>query len=245
MAQHSIVALVTQGFNGLGYHIGKELLKCSPKTFTYLTARGDFRGLPEFLGFDVGGRARNRAEFVNMDITHIPSVNELKESILGRWETGLDIMVINNAALYEPPDLENFPEQTKNILEMNYYGYRNVLAFFPYSHLNNGARILTITPNLPEVTGEQNNLMRFTSERFNKVENIYELDDLVMKFLRDVEANKASQEGWPSCAYTVSNMAINCHTRLYYLKVSSFLVPSLLSGFFRRNLTDQVAKTLL
>ena len=76
MAQRSIVALVSSmGFNGLGYHIGKELLK-SPITYTYLTARGDTSFLPEYLGFDVGGRARNRAEFVDMDFTHNPSVND-------------------------------------------------------------------------------------------------------------------------------------------------------------------------
>ena len=215
MARRSIVALIMdKGFNGLGYQIGKELLKF-PTTFTYLTARGDTSFLPEYsaLGFEAGGRARNRAEFVNMDNTHNPSINGLKESILGRWETGLDIMVINNAALYEPPDLENFAEQTRKIFDTNYYGYRNMLASFPYSHLNNDARILIITPNLPEVTGEQNDLMKLTSERFNKVENVYELDGLVMKFIWDVEANRASQEGWPSCAYTVCNMAINCRIR--------------------------------
>ena len=84
-----------------------------------------------------------------MDNTHNPSINGLKESILGRWETGLDIMVINNAALYEPPDLENFAEQTRKIFEINYYGYRNVLASWPPSHIPILIMVLVFSPSPP------------------------------------------------------------------------------------------------
>ena len=49
--------------------------------------------------------------------------------------------------------------------------------------------------------------------RFNNCTNECELDGLMLKFQRDAVQGIWSKEGWPSCGYTVSKMAINAYTR--------------------------------
>jgi len=209
------VALVSGGSKGIGYMIGKELLKKIPSSYAFLTSRGDTGGMESILGMELGGGCRKRTAFITMDVNDQRCVREHADEIDKRYG-GLDIL-INNAAIYERPDLENFHEQAKRIMNTNYFGTRNVIdAFFknPKQH----ARMINITSNLAHVKeknpSEVEALKRLTRDRFASAGNLDELNGLVYKFKEDVASGRCKEEGWPECAFSVSKMAVNAYTRI-------------------------------
>jgi len=218
MPRRSRVALVTGGCKGVGYQIGKEIIKRIPSAITYMTTRGDTAGLSSLIGMELGGGARDRAKFVSMDVIEARSVGKLRDSIHSRFG-GLNILV-NNAGIYQLPDLsspENFSIQATELLKTNYWGTKTVLSAF-YPDFKQGARIVNITSNLAHVkakiTCEQGELKQQARDKFKKCGSLCELDGLVMKFQRDADMNRCKEEGWPFCAYSVSKMAINAYTRI-------------------------------
>ena len=220
MPRRSQIALVTGAVKGFGYHIGKELIRRVPSTVTYMSSRGDTWGMEAILGMELGGGARQRGKFITMDVTDPMSIAVHRDAIVKRYG-GLDILV-NNAAIYEKPDLENFFEQSQRIMATNYWGTKNVFAAFfqPFSAIKRDARIVNITSNLAHVreknTSEVEELKRKARDRFDKVNNLIELDGMVMQFMTDVSMGKGKEGGWPECAYSVSKMAINAFTRFSF-----------------------------
>ena len=217
MPRRSQIALVTGAVKGFGYHIGKELIRRVPSTVTYMSSRGDTGGMEAILGMELGGGARQRGKFITMDVTDPMSIARHRDAIVKRYG-GLDILV-NNAAIYEKPDMANladFKAQTRRILATNYWGTKNVYSAF-YSDIKTNARIVNITSNLAHVkennTTEVEELKRKTRDRFNAVNSLFELDGMVLKFQFDVDTGSCKEEGWPECAYSVSKMAINTFTR--------------------------------
>jgi len=215
MPRRSQVALVTGATKGFGYHIGKELIRRVPSTVTYMSSRGDTGGMDAILGMELGGAARQRGKFITMDVTDPMSISAHRDAIVKRYG-GLDILV-NNAAIYEKPDMADFKAQSKRLLATNYWGTKNVYSAF-YSDLKQDARIVNITSNLAHVkeenTSEVEELKRKTRDRFEAVSSLCELDGMVLKFQFDADTGRCKSEGWPECAYSVSKMAINTFTRL-------------------------------
>ena len=208
------VALVTGGTKGIGYMIGKEVLRKVPSSFAYLTSRGDTSGMDSILGMELGGGARKRTKFIKMNVTDKPCVEEHSKVIKNRYG-GVDIL-INNAAIYEKPDLENFHDQAERLMLTNYWGTKNVYNAFFYNPKEN-ARMINITSNLAHVkekqTCEVEKLKARTRDRFASAKNLFELDGLVVKFQEDVFRGRCKEEGWPECAFSVSKMAVNAFTR--------------------------------
>ena len=225
MPRKTRVALVTGATKGIGYAIGKELLRRIPSLTCFMTSSGRINGVdPDFqkalLGMELGAGARERGKFITMDIREQKVVVQKKEEIL-REHKGLDIL-INNAGIYEKPetDPDAFSEQAKRIIATNYWGTKNVMRAFHESYVD-GARIVNITSNLAHVksqgTAEHEDLKIRARARFAKVETFSALDGEIMSFLRDAELGLTKKEGWPVCAYTISKMALNRYTRCDFL----------------------------
>ena len=104
---------------------------------------------------------------------------------------------------------------------------------------NPHSRIANITSHLAHVmtrvSSEEEQRKKLSRRRFGDAKSMTELDNLVMKFQRDADAGKSQQEGWPTCAYSVSKMAINTYTRL--LQVLRDTVTQLLYTLIRRSWT--------
>jgi len=215
MPRSAFVALVTGGTRGFGYNVSKELLKRNLSIVTFMAARGDTGGMDAILNMELGAGARKRGTFITMDVTDPMSIALLRDAIVKRYG-GLDI-IVNNAAIYEKPNVANFDTQAKRIIETNYFGTKNVVTSFS-DFIKPNARIINITSNLAhvkeEITCEEEERKRKTRDRFDIVKNLWELDGLVLRFREDVHWGRCKEEGWPECAYTVSKMAINSYTRL-------------------------------
>ena len=87
-----------------------------------------------------------------------------------------------------------------------------------YHDMKPHSRIVNITSNLAHVMSkvepEELKLKENARDLFKNVDNQCELDGLVMKFQRDAILGSWKKEGWPTCAYSISKMAINAYTRI-------------------------------
>jgi len=216
MPKRTGAALVTGATRGIGYLIGKEIVKRLPRHTTFMTSRGSVEGYSSILGMELGAEARERTKFVSLDIREMEQVANLKDKIVKSFG-GLDILV-NNAGIYRYPEKDRsaFHKQAREILNTNYWGTKNVIgAFMP--HFKPHSRIVNITSNVGHmmaVQGVEKEIRNMCRERFNDCKNECELDGLMMKFERDALYGTWVQEGWPSCAYAVSKMGINAYTRI-------------------------------
>ena len=165
---------------------------------------------------ELGAGARDRSKFIQLDIRDEEMIGKHRDKIVKSFG-GLDILV-NNAGIYQKPTPEDdkFPQQVKEILSTNYWGTKNVITAF-YNDFKPNSRIVNITSNLAHVKSvvepDQAKLKGIARERFANARNLCELDGLVMKFQRDSNLGIWEREGWPTCAYSVSKMAINAFTR--------------------------------
>ena len=147
MPKRSKVALVTGACRGLGYSVGREMVKRMPSITTYMTSREKVSGFSAILSMELGAAARERAKFVKMDVRQVYEVESMKERILKNFG-GIDILV-NNAGVYHTPDPcpTAFAKQVQDIMGTNYWGTKNVIsAFLP--HFKPHSRIVNITSNL-------------------------------------------------------------------------------------------------
>jgi len=210
----SKVALVTGGNKGIGFAIGRMILSRIPTAACYFVCKGEINGLQHVLSLDIGKCAYKRAKFSLVDIRDLEAIKK-KEKIIKDNYGGLDILV-NNASIYAKPDHSKFAQQARELLETNYHGTVNFTRqLLPIMKKN--ARIVNITAELAHVKQTRDKIeMQYrerTLERFNEVKTCKELDDLVEQFKKDAEGNWQLNY-WPSCAFSVSKMAVNTFTRL-------------------------------
>ena len=130
MPKRNGVALVTGATRGIGYMIGREVVKRMTRTTTFMTSRANMNGFSTILGMELGAGARDRAKFIQMDVREIEAVEKIRERIVKDFG-GLDIL-INNAGVYHVPDVSRagFPKQVQEILGTNYWGTKNVISVF-------------------------------------------------------------------------------------------------------------------
>jgi len=210
----SKVALVTGGDKGIGFAIGRMILSRIPTSACYFVCKSAIDGLPHVLSLDLGKCAYKRAKFSLLDIRDIEAIKK-KEKIIKENYGGLDILV-NNASIYAKPDPSIFAQQAKELLETNYHGTVNFTRqLLPI--MKKDARIVNITAELAHVKQTRDKIqMQYrerTLERFSEVKTCKELDDLVEQFKRDAVGNWHLND-WPTCAFSVSKMAVNTFTRL-------------------------------
>ena len=84
-------------------------------------------------------------------------------------------------------------------------------------HFNPNCRIVNITSNMAHhsagTSQEEILLRKNLDEKFTKIKTMYELDGFLRAFQTDVMMGTWRENEWPSCAYSVSKMAINVYTR--------------------------------
>ena len=170
MPKMSRVALVTGATRGIGYNIGREIVKRMALTTTYMTSRVPVTGFSAILGMELGACARERAKFVKLDVRDVEQVDQLKEKIVKNFG-GLD-MLVNNAGIYHAADKnpEVFPKQVQDILGTNYWGTKNVISAFQ-PHFKPHSRIVNITSNLGHimsVKGMEDDLKEALRSRFDR-----------------------------------------------------------------------------
>ena len=200
MACNPRVALVTGGSRGVGYFIGKELLRNLPNITCYMAAREveNLSGHSALLGMELGAGVRDRAKFVNCDIRSFDQIEAVRDEIV-RHHGGLDILV-NNASIYRPADyqIENFTTHVQEVLQTNYWGTKKVISTF-WDCYRPHSRIANITSHLAHVmtrvSTEEEERKALSRTRFGQVKTIPQLDSLVMKFQSDAEKGRSRQEG--------------------------------------------------
>ena len=211
----TIVALVTGGTKGVGYCISKELVSRISKSMTYMTSRENTAGYSSLMAMELGFAASQRSKFLTMDIRDKTIVKAHRDDMMATWG-GLDIL-INNAGIYYEPDRTKYIQQAHATLDTNYFGTQNVIKTF-YEDFRPNARIVNITSNLAHVTSvitpDQIVLKQKAREKFAEVDTYEKLDNLVHQFITDVDSGYWEEKGWPTCAYSVSKMAINTYTRI-------------------------------
>ena len=107
---------MTGATRGIGFNVGREIVKRMALTTTYMTFRVPVTGFSAILGMELGASARERAKFVKLDVRDVEQVDQLKEKIVKTFG-GLDILV-NNAGIYHAADKNPavFPKQVQDIL---------------------------------------------------------------------------------------------------------------------------------
>ena len=137
------------------------------------------------------------------------------------WATGTDY------------DMDNFSNHVEQILQTNYWGTKKVITAF-WRSFNPDSRIVNITSHLAHVmtrvSSAEEQRKKLSRTRFGQTKTIGELDNLVIKFQRDADRGRSREEDWPTCAYSVSKMAINTYTRLLQVGPDTFSL-STAAGF--------------
>ena len=107
-------------------------------------------------------------------------------------------------------------------------------------HFNPNCRIVNITSNMAHhsagTSQEEILLRKNLEEKFNKIKTMYELDGYLRAFQTDVMLGTWREAEWPSCAYSVSKMAINVYTRQVITEPTAFIY----CGTFCRILQEQL-----
>jgi len=210
--QEPKVAVVTGASRGIGYATAKVLCNQLKTGYIYLTTRGDPAALTALLKAEVGAKAEH-VEFCSVEVTDIDSIDKFRNHIHGKHGQ-LDILINNAGQYFEPSEdpVEHF-RQVEKTMKTNYWGTKSICkAFIPMLAPN--CRIVNLSSHLGHLSLIPGQLLR---ERLSDPRLTEEnLDEMVKEYEDHCEANKDdfNEHGWPSCAYTVSKVAVNAYTRL-------------------------------
>jgi len=233
------VALITGASKGVGYAAAKKLCEKFPGATIYLTTKNMkiTADVNQKMRDDFGASSEH-CEYLHLDVTDRENVAEVRELIRSRHDT-LDIL-INNAGIYMKPDVSNpgiFGKQASEILSSNYWGLKNVIKGMD-DILAPNARVVNMSSHLGHlslITGaeEKRSLrLREILADFDLPEA--KLDSLMSQFQTAAYHNNWLESGWPSCAYTVSKVAVNAYTRIlqkfYNEKKTGIIVNSIHPG---------------
>jgi len=217
----SKIAAVTGASRGIGYAIGKELAMRLPAgSQVYLTTRGveNIMVMESNLRAEMGSTG---VHFRRLNIQDGRSVSKFAE-VIAKKHGQLDILVNNASVYYKPPAtvpaagdmLPLFSKEVAETINTNYFGLKAVVrSFLP--KMSPTGRITNIGSNfglVDRICGDEpfSSQLRqaFTDPELTEKE----LDRLVNSFTQDVKAGRWKNNGWPTCGYTVSKVAMNAYT---------------------------------
>ena len=178
----------------------------------YLTTRGEADHLNTVIKEELGDKG-NMVEFHSMEVTDIDSIVNFRNMVHAKHGK-IDILLNNAGQYFEPSQVpsEHYL-QVQKTLATNYWGMKNVnKAFLPM--LDQKARIVNLSSHLghlslipgPDVQQQLGN-PQLSEQQLDSL--ILQFQDSCMEFKNDYE-----HQGWPSCAYTVSKVAVNAYTRI-------------------------------
>jgi len=223
------VVLITGAAKRVGFQVGLSLAEILPKgSFVYLTtinANNIGQLNSDIKNLDKPGV--NKIRYVGLDFTQKKSINDLWKGI--KTENGhLDIL-INNSQKYVLPALlsdEKFHTQAVDTMTINYYGLKKMCQVFT-PMMNQSSRVVNNTSHLGHLSNIDGKEPQATTLRRRFADNRLDeagLDKLVEEFLALTKSGDGAhyQAGWPSCAYTVSKIAINSYTKILQNKYDTY-----------------------
>jgi NAD(P)-dependent dehydrogenase (short-subunit alcohol dehydrogenase family) len=212
------VAVVTGANRGIGYEIARQLVAQGIDVIATSRDPDEGRAAAEKMG----------ASPFTLDVTRADGIDRLAAHLVG----GLDILV-NNAGI----SMKGFDaEVERKTLEVNYWGAKHVTdRLLPL--LRPRGRIVMVSSGMGELSSVSPALRdRFLDPALTEPD----LDALASAFVRDVEAGKQAERGWPSSAYRVSKVALNALTRILARRLADdprrILVNAVCPGWVRTNM---------
>ncbi|XP_057420529.1 (+)-neomenthol dehydrogenase-like [Lotus japonicus] len=208
------IAVVTGGNRGIGFEISRQL--ADHGVTVILTSRDASVGVESIKVFQEGGLD---VACHQLDVLDSSSVNQFCEWLQENYG-GLDILV-NNAGVNFNFGSDNTVENSRLVIETNYYGTKRMIkAMIPLMKPSSaGGRIVNVSSRLGRLNGKRNRVENETlREQLSDVENLSEelIDSTVNTFLQQVEDGTWKSGGWPQTFtdYSVSKLAVNSYTRL-------------------------------
>ncbi|KAI3710872.1 hypothetical protein L2E82_40667 [Cichorium intybus] len=256
------VAVVTGGNKGIGLEICRQL--ASNGVTVILTARNENRGIEAIENLKVSCLVD--VVFHQLDVKDPTSVARLAKFVESQFKK-LDILV-NNAAesglIVHYDEFKTFKDGAgydqvfdenahlltgildqpydlgEGCIRTNYYGTKAVTeAILPLLQLADSPRIVNVSSNYGELHWIHNEKVK---AELQDIDNLTEdrIDGIIEWFLRDLKANKLSENGWPLtvAAYKVSKATINAYTRLLARKFHNILVNSVHPGYVITDITS-------
>ncbi|CAH0603570.1 unnamed protein product [Chrysodeixis includens] len=244
------VAVVTGSNKGIGLSIVKGLLKRFDGV-VFLTARDDGRGKAAVAKLNELGL---RPEYHQLDVTDRNSVARFGSYIKEKYG-GIDILV-NNAAVFNATDFYLTYEESKEIIDINYFSY-HIIQELLYPLVKDNGRILNISSDCGHLSNLRNEhwIKKLSSESLT-VEEINEFANWHLEAIKSGTFNKSDfADDGTVAAYRVAKVAVSALTRIQQKELESrnISVNSMHPGLVRTDMTkgvgfydsDQAAETPL
>jgi len=224
MAGAGKVAVIVGASSGVGYTIGKEMARRLPHAAIKLTTEGHDNLQAEgpavfkkLLTNEIGAFSKN-CDYRQMKLKEPQEIKKMVKVIKHKHDM-VDILVNNASIYYKPPAShhsygvpqvnEAFVKEAKKCINTNYISFKEVLkGFLPIMGQN--SRIVNVGSHLGLLKTIPSPDLREAFAQPDITEK--DLDGLMEKFLVEIERGTHEEEGWPSCAYTVSKVAVNSYT---------------------------------
>ncbi|XP_059062724.1 carbonyl reductase [NADPH] 1-like [Achroia grisella] len=244
------VAVVTGSNKGIGYAIVKGLCKRFDG-LVYLTSRDVARGETAVADLKKEGL---QAAYHQLDVADKNSVIKFSEH-LKNTHGGIDIL-INNAAVANSVQLYNDYDESKSIIDINYYSHLTIQEYF-FPLIRNNGRVLNISSDCGHLSNVRN---KNWIDRLSKKDlTLNDINDFVNWYLESVKKETFNKDdiadGGTVAAYRVSKVAVSALTLLQQKALASrnISVNSMHPGLVRTDMTvgvgfystDQAAETPL
>ncbi|XP_072938361.1 carbonyl reductase [NADPH] 1-like [Epargyreus clarus] len=234
------VAVVTSANKGIGYGIVKELCRRGVGT-VYLTARDKARG--EKAVEDLKKEGYNPI-FFQLEVCDRNSVISFAKHLKEK-HGGLDIL-INNAAVIPENALKTTYEDSKRVIETNYYSILTIQEFiFPL--LKDNARVVNVSSDCGHISNLRN---QYWIERLTKKDvKVDDINAFVHLFLDSVTKGSLKEEDFAHTAflaYRISKVAVCALTRIQQREIGRGIsINSMHPGFVQTDMTKQTGKLTL
>jgi len=219
MAGAGKVAVVVGASRGVGYSIGKEMACRLPNAKIKLTTEGqaNLQVFKKLLANEIGANSRN-CDYRQLELKESRGISKLVEVIKHKHHK-VDILVNAASIYYKPPAShhsygvpevnEAYVKEAKQCIRTNYLAFKEVFNHF-LPIMAQHSRIVNVGSHLGMVRNIPSRHLREAFAQPNITEK--QLDELIENFLSEIKRGTHESEGWPTCAYTVSKIAINSYT---------------------------------
>lgn len=244
------VAVVTGSNKGIGFSIVKGLLKRFDGV-VFLTSRDDGRGKAAVTKLNELGL---QPEYHQLDVTDKNSVTKFRDYVKDKYG-GIDIL-INNAAICNCSELYLSYNESKEIININYFSFF-IIQELLYPLIRDNGRILNISSDCGHLSNVRNEY--WIQRLSNKDLTVKDINDFVNWHLEAVKTgtfdkSDIADEGTVA-AYRVAKVAVSALTIIQQkeLEPRNISVNSMHPGLVRTDMTkgvgfydaDQAAETPL